>query len=292
MVSLLDKQGIRNIVEVIVHTDAVAFQGRCRDWLIEKEAQNNSLISIVDLIAGDSRVFSAPFWLATVEENGEVTGCGVHAKPDGLVLSDMPERAYDLVFQSVNHVIGPPHRIVAPDRAMARYFASRWADADNLQLSRAEHWNSYWLKSLVRPKGMTAGRLRLGRDDDLDLVTVWGTAYGEEKPAPVDVAGFMKHKLEIGELYLWEDEVPTTIVTLSGRTNHGIRISSVFTPKELRGRGYASIAVATVCEEQFNSGSSFVTLLTQEGDPAERVYERLGFEKIGERFYYMLEPNQ
>jgi predicted GNAT family acetyltransferase len=91
-------------------------------------------------------------------------------------------------------------------------------------------------------------------------------------------------------MYVWDNNGPTTLITLSGFTENGVRISAVYTPVEHRGHGYASIAVAKMCDELFAKGYSFVTLVAIDGDPAEKIYRRLGFKKIGSRACYILMP--
>lgn len=54
-------------------------------------------------------------------------------------------------------------------------------------------------------------------------------------------------KIIQGELYLWEDEAPIAMAASSRKTRNGIVVSLVYTPKELRGKGYASVCVAGFC---------------------------------------------
>lgn len=282
-------------MRVITHDTALTLREQSYRWLENDEAVNNGLITIVDLLAQGTAVYSRPFWLATVEIAGEVVGCGIHVKPDGLVIGEMPEAAYDAVFDSVNHHVGAPHRILAPVN-IAESLACRWEAEGDLRKSAPQYFNCNRLHSLIPPKIIANGRLRRGQDSDRKLVEEWGQAYAEEKPVPVDVPSFMARKLRRRELFIWEDNSPKTVITLSGPTENGIRLSSVFTPVSSRGHGYATSAVATISENQLNSGKNFVVLVTQKGDAAERMYHRLGYQKIGERCCYMLdsllqEPN-
>ncbi|MDH3747420.1 MAG: GNAT family N-acetyltransferase [Gammaproteobacteria bacterium] len=109
----------------------------------------------------------------------------------------------------------------------------------------------------------------------------WGAEYGKEKLSFLDVAEFMGKKLKRGDLYLWEDGDPITMMTISGRSDNGARISSVFTPPRHRGLGYASSAIATMSQSLLECGHGFVILTWRIGDPAGRIYERLGFRRVG-----------
>ncbi|MGB5335382.1 MAG: GNAT family N-acetyltransferase [Woeseiaceae bacterium] len=136
------------------------------------------------------------------------------------------------------------------------------------------------------------GELRKGNEDDDQIVRYWGQFYGEEKPAPVDVSDFMARKLSEGDLYIWDDHGPRTMIALSGRVGRGIRVSAVYTPPEHRGKGYASAGVAEICRRELDGSRDFVTLVAEIDDPAERMYQRLGFYKIGERSCFLLKDKK
>jgi predicted GNAT family acetyltransferase len=96
----------------------------------------------------------------------------------------------------------------------------------------------------------------------------------------------MLRKLDSGELYFWHENGARTMVTISGRGMPAPRISSVFTPQECRGRGYASQAVSAVCEALRADGAPYVVLTATHGLAAARIYKRLGFYPVGERHSY------
>jgi predicted GNAT family acetyltransferase len=276
-------------LKVITYSNVSLLRGRCRDWLLRDEAINNGIIGAIDLQAEDSSVYAPPFWYASIEDEGEILGVALHSKPDGLMTTKMPAACFDDVFRSVDEVVGPPHRILAPVD-VASSLSKRWATSRYLQSQLQMTWNVYTLESPTTSHKQVDGDLRAANDGDQDVARRWGTAYGDEKPAPVDVAEFMLRKLRRKEMYIWDNGGPTTLITLSGFTTNGVRISSVYTPAEHRGHGYASIAVAKMCDVVFEKGYSFVTLAAIAGDPAERIYQRLGFKQIGSRACYILMP--
>jgi len=253
------------------------------------EALHNGLIGAIDLLVKGSSVYSPPYWFGTVEDTGEIVAVAMHTKPDGLITTAMPGSILDDVFQSVDEVVGPPHRIMAPE-AEANWLSNTWATHDELRRTLQMVWNVYCLKACDMPAVDVPGQLRVSTDIDSGTAEQWGTEYGIEKPAPVDVAQFMLRKLRRKELYFWEDDGKKTMLTLSSFTENGVRISSVYTPKDHRGHRYASATVAATCRMLFDQGMKFITLVAIDGDPAERIYQRLGFERIGSRSCYNLEP--
>ena len=65
------------------------------------------------------------------------------------------------------------------------------------------------------------------------------------------------------------------------RTPNGIRIGPVYTPPELRGRGYASALVAKLSSSLLAGGRRFCFLHTDLANPASnKIYERLGYVRV------------
>ena len=254
-----------------------------------EEALNNGLIGTIDLLVAKSKVYSPPYWLATIEDDGDVVAVAVHTKPDGLVVTDLPVEVAHSLVREIDDAIGPPHRIMAP-KHLGEILASSWVKARDVTTDLQMVWNAYVLRGPTARTKKVEGSLRLASEKDKDLARTWGKLYGKEKPAPVDVSEFMLRKLRRQELYVWDNQGVTTLLTLSGFTDTGVRISAVYTPHEHRGKGYASAAVAAAAAMLFENGRSFVTLVAIEDDPAERIYQKLGFERIGSRACYSVSP--
>jgi predicted GNAT family acetyltransferase len=67
----------------------------------------------------------------------------------------------------------------------------------------------------------------------------------------------------------------------TGPTPHGIRIGPVYTPPELRGRGYASALVAQMSQALLDAGRSFCFLFTNLANPtANHIYEEIGYQTV------------
>ena len=83
-------------------------------------------------------------------------------------------------------------------------------------------------------------------------------------------------------MYLWlDDGRPVSLTGVGGLTPHGIRVGPVYTPPELRGRGYASNLVAAASQLQLETGRTFVFLFTDLTNPtANRIYQAIGYEPV------------
>lgn len=270
------------------YENARQFSEDCREWLQIREDYYNRLISSSELLASNSEVLKPPYWFGSVLDGGKIVGCGLYAEPDGLLLSEMPSKSLAQLFESIRSDVGCPSRIAGiPSTSQA--MVNLWTNEAGVNSRLENRWVVYRADSVNSPGTNTRGKIRLGRIDELELVKEWAHDYGAEKPAPVDVGQYLVRKLREAELYIWDADGPCTLVATSGRTSNGIRISAVYTPMGYRNSGFASAAVASLTKQLLENVVSFVTLAVADGDPAETLYQRLGFYKIGIRECYVLD---
>ena len=78
---------------------------------------------------------------------------------------------------------------------------------------------------------------------------------------------------------LWEDGgEPVSLAGFGSPTPNGIRIGPVYTPPQLRGRGYASALTAHVSQAQLDAGRAFCFLYTDLANPtSNKIYVDIGY---------------
>ena len=86
------------------------------------------------------------------------------------------------------------------------------------------------------------------------------------------------------ELRRWVDEgAPVSFSGYGGLTPNGIRIGPVYTPPELRRRGYASALVAELTKRLLDGGRKFCFLFTDLANPTSNsIYQRVGYEPVSD----------
>ncbi len=278
-------------LRLVTFEDAESFLNRCTGWLLDRNDIHNMLYSSALLIARRSTAFTGPYWFGAIEDdNGAIVACGNHNLPNGVYMSEAPENMLDAVYDSIVDAVGLPHRIMAP-QSTAKRLAERCSETSDVLSRFHERWHTYRVDDVARLAIDVPGRLRAGRNEEAGLIAEWGRAYGQEDPAPLDVASFLIEKLSDGDLYVWDDHGARSILTLSGRVGKGIRISSVYTPPEFRRRGYASAAVGAVSRAELRSDREFVVLSVTDDNPAARLYQRLGFRRIGSRDCFLIDTS-
>jgi predicted GNAT family acetyltransferase len=71
------------------------------------------------------------------------------------------------------------------------------------------------------------------------------------------------------------------VSSFGGATPSGIRIGPVYTPPELRGRGYASALVAELTRRLIAGGRQFCFLFTDLANPTSNsIYQRVGYRPV------------
>lgn len=276
---------------VVEHESADAFLAKCATWLSKNEGLNHGLLSLADTLRSNRHIHEPPFYFFHIANRDKLIGCAILAEPDGLVLSEMDSDTSAALFSFMHDKISIPSRIFGPIEPAIR-LAEIFAEASNHACELNSRWRVHRLDKLCVQKYRVSGQLVLGTMDDQGLVSSWGRKYDEEKPANVNIEKFLLRKLEDRLLYFWTDGEPKALATLSGTICKGPRISAVYTPRLLRGNGYAFALAHKLSKQYLDSGSSYITLNTQEGDPVERMYAKIGYRVIGEKACIGFRPTQ
>lgn len=268
--------------------DAGALLSECGDVLSHRPALNHDVLQILDDISEKSDFLSPPYHFFALQQGNKNLGCGVSLRPDGLVLSDLPAEIAPLITDviqfsqiEIQRLVGPPELV----SSLAEHWSKKW----NYKVAAAIHWNVGRLDRPIRQSQNVRGFMRRASSDDSALVEKWAREYATEKPSFLDIPRFMDLKLRKGDLFLWDDDGPSSLATVSGKTRQGVRISAVFTPNELRGQGYASSIVTELGAQLLNTGYEFVVLTWRKGADEGRIYERLGFVSAGVRGSYIFD---
>lgn len=273
-------------INIVRHSDAKQLVHTCGDILSAREDINNNIIQLIDLLTQDNGVLLPPFWFAAIEYRGRTLGCCVHAEPDGMVISDIPLFAVRPLTEAILKDFIIPRRIVGPPK-IADTFANQLVSTYGCSVQLSGQWRIYRLDGVCSSIENKAGELRRAEIQDLQLVADWAQQYNDERRVFLDVKNFMSEKLKNGELFFWVDQEPRTMISISGKTRNGVRISSVFTPLNYRSRGYASAAVHSISEMLLKQGNRFIVLTAEEGEPVTQIYEKIGFYPIGTRRCYV-----
>jgi hypothetical protein len=133
-------------------------------------------------------------------------------------------------------------------------------------------------------RGHAPGRLRVATEEDFDLTAFWALAFNQEALGEHDELGaqiMAKRAIQNGNIYLWEDGRPVSMAAKARPTAHGVTVNLVYTPLELRGRGYATACVAHLSQRLLDDGWQFCTLFTDLSNPtSNNIYQKIGYRPV------------
>jgi predicted GNAT family acetyltransferase len=265
--------------------DAEEFLARARKFLAAREAEHNLILGLSSSLRRQPRLYGEDPYLAVVEEGSLVVAAALRTPPHNLVLSEVDDPgAIEPLAADVHGVFDALPGLLAPSE-VAAHFASAWRAATGAAGKRVLAERVFRAERVV-PARPVAGRMRPYRSADRGLAVRWLDAFTAEalpEPPPEPSSDWLDRRLAEpeGSVVLWEDGEPASFAAAGGPTPNGIRIGPVYTPPELRGRGYASALVAELTRIQLEGGRRFCFLFTDLANPtSNRIYQRVGYEPV------------
>lgn len=273
-------------LEIIYYDDVEAFYAAASPYLLRDEASHNLTFGILGTIRSDLTRYPDPFF-ALVREEDEVQFVVLRTPPHRAILSlaQTPEAVTALAEKlhadgmTLPGATGPSHE--------ATRFAEAWSRLSGLGSRLNVPMRTYRLER-VNPVTGVPGYLRRATEADRDLLVEWLLAFETEalpnnEPQRDDAERAVDFRLRSGVagFYVWQDGRVVSFAGYGGPTPHGIRIGPVYTPPELRGRGYASACVAGASQQLLDSGRQFCFLFTDLENPtSNHIYQAIGYESV------------
>jgi GNAT superfamily N-acetyltransferase len=147
------------------------------------------------------------------------------------------------------------------------------------------------VSDLVVPAALSSGAIvcRAPRTEERDTLCAWRLAYDIELLGATDSAEHRRRSAEfldaqIAEGSAWVAVEHGALVSLSAfnaSLPDIVQLGGIYTPPELRGRGYAKAAVAASLLVARDRGASRAVLFTN-NPSAARTYEAVGFRRVGD----------
>ncbi|MCH8267669.1 MAG: GNAT family N-acetyltransferase [Acidobacteria bacterium] len=228
-------------------------------------------------------------YMAKVSGN-QILGVAAHLWNGNLMLQ-MPEETGELMQafgkqarRSLKGLVGPHSQVASAREALGLSNApATWESHQNLF--------SLHLSQLTVPEALQAGRFqcRHSRKADLDLLIQWRVAYMIEAINEKETPALWSTSREAiernnSEGSLWVLLDGGRLVSMSAfnaSLPDSVQVGGVWTPPELRSRGYARCAVAGSLLEAREKGAERAILFTEDA-AARRTYLALGFRIIGD----------
>jgi GNAT superfamily N-acetyltransferase len=286
------------MVTVDFFADPAEFLAVSGEHLAAQPVVSTVVATIAERAAAEAAVGVAQdprHWYAvTRDEAGEIVGAAMRTapfEPRPLFVLPMPEEAASTLARSL-HERGEEVGGANGALPAARTFAEETARLVGAEVRVAQHTRLFELGDLVRPERPAPGTMRPATDADLDVVRTWfdafmadadeqaGRAPGASAHEVPDDAGLLR-RIATGRVWLWEDDGEVVHLTAANPPAYGVaRVGPVYTPKECRGRGYASTAVAEVSALLQAAGERACLFTDQANPTSNAIYQRLGYRAL------------
>lgn len=276
-------------MEVRRHATADGFLDHAGEFLGEREAEHNLILGLSSQLRRTPRMYGDDPFLAVVEDEGRVVGAVLRTPPHNLVLSELDDqRTIEPLIAAVREEFDSLPGVVGPKERVAR-FAAAWEAATGVK-GRLELAQRIFRVDRVDPPQGVPGRMRAYEPSDRELAARWtgefvAEALPPDAPHPESNEEFVDRRQEDpnGGLVFWEDGEPVSFAGYGGVTPNGIRIGPVYTPPELRGRGYASALTAALTQQLLDGGRRFCFLFTDLANPTSNsIYQRIGYRPVSD----------
>ncbi|MFJ8674008.1 GNAT family N-acetyltransferase [Streptomyces sp. NPDC093589] len=274
--------------------DLDAFEEAAGAFLRSRPVEHTLLLSVTSslrVLGADAYGSDAPrfgWWRpARTQTTGgaAVEGAFVWTPPRPVLLSPMPDDAAAALAGTL-----VPERLpeagVNAELPTARAYAAGWRRRHGGTPEVAGRRRLYRLGELAPPDPAPPGAARAATGADRALVLAWFTAFAAEVgDGPPGASRAADDRLAEGRCTLWEvDGRPVALAGVSRTLSGMARVAPVYTPPELRGRGYAGAVTAAVSRAaRDGAGAEELVLFTDLDNPTSNaLYQRLGYRPVAD----------
>jgi|SRR5690606_34762100 len=265
-----------------LHPDAHAFLARAGRWLARAEMENAMALQSARFASrGDAR-FPEPAYWATLEDGDEIVGCAFRTPPFRLGLTALPLDAIPALVDSVGAFYRTLSGVAGPEPAASAY-AQRWIELHGGGWAVQSRQRLLAHRAIVPGNAPPPGGLRRAAAADAPVAAQWGRAFAFESGLAALDGNLCVQLIAIGQLYFWDDGAPRCMVGVLRETRDAAAVGILYTPPELRDRGYATAAVAAFSRQLLERGSKHSYFCLDPSNPtADWVCRRLGYGPVQE----------
>lgn len=267
-----------------------------REFLLQHEAENNLPLGLSMRIQNGWLPANPPFFAAIRDEQG-VVGVSVMTSPHALTISalrdaSLADHATEALADYLrSHNIELSGVMSAPITTAA--FCAAWQAKTGRRPLLSMHERVYTLTEVIPPTPV-AGSLKQATNTDVEWLAEWLAAFHAEALPTEPVWNWQavaERQIATGSAWYWEvDGKPVSSLASSRPTVNGICIGAVSTPRQFRGKGYASNAVAALSQQLLNQGFRFCMLFTDLSNPtSNKIYQAVGFRPLCDVDQYRFE---
>jgi GNAT superfamily N-acetyltransferase len=270
------------------YASAASFLTAAEPFLLEAEAENNLILGIAHALAAGSTPATRPY-LATAHDRHGVCMAAFQSVPAklGTTRGRTPE-AIPFLARDVHEACSSLLDVLGPEPTIET-FAAELALLRGTTAEPSRRQRIYELREVAPLPRQPTGRMRPATRGDAELLVGWVSGFLEDIQERGDAAAQVAERVGAEQVYLWDDDGPRAMAAWGGKTPNGVRVNLVYTPPDLRGRGYATALVAGLSRRLLDQGNQHCMLYTDLANPTSNaIYRRIGYLPVTDAAVYRL----
>jgi predicted GNAT family acetyltransferase len=271
-------------MHITVYPTAPEFLRDVRPSLEAHEAADGLMLGLAIRLVDEPLAYGDPPYLAAVINGRRLILAALMTPPHNLILSSELEdaaEALDLLASDLEERSWAVPGTLGPER-LVEAFADRWTHRTGLVARPGMRQRIYELRRVSHPR-YSPGRLRPATAEEAGLIAAWMEAFQDEAvpgSARTTPETFIRRVAE-GSVFVWDDGGPVCVAMKTRPTQHGVSVGGVYTPPELRRRGYATSCVAALSQRLLDAGFEYCTLFTDLSNPTSNdIYQQIGYRPV------------
>jgi len=273
-------------MEVHFYSDPYAFYMVVKSFLMEHPVENNLIIGILDRISENAATYGdRPPVLATVSRNNEIVLISTRTPPWNSILSYTENLdAVDFFAEELMKKDPNTPGVLGPKPAVKR-FIDKWVELKGVKLEIGMNERIYKLSN-VNPETLGDHEFIVAKRKHQTLIKKWGYAFITEAlpETPLDqIESSLKRAvahIKEGKIFLLLDNGKPVSMARSVPTAFCGRLNYVYTPPELRKKGYATECVAKLSKKLLED-YEYCVLFTDLGNPTSNsIYQKIGYKPV------------
>lgn len=268
-----------------IHRSVQDFLHDTEALLRERYADNNALLGVCEGLRQDpERERDVRFFSQAVD--GVVVAAALRTPPHNLLITPSDPAHLDAFVEEI-HGADPECPGVAGDRPTAAAFVAAWQRRSPNVVPRCLLEQGVYELTTLAPMPPATGVLRMADARDAAFVGDWAYQFAADAGLPTYEHDHARLRigalLEMGRVALWCDPHPGSMAAFVPVDARASRVSYVYTPADLRGRGYASAVVWALSRKLLEGGNERCFLFTDLANPTSNaIYQRVGYRQVGE----------
>ncbi len=269
-------------MKLIRYSNPRQFQKATSDLLLAREAVHCVLIGVLESLIHDPGRYSE-FHLAAIQKHDRIIAVFLMTPPHPFHMTAIPEQAWPLVIDYAQQLPDPISGAAGPEDTAPR-FAELWREQSGAQVSQVMRQGIYQLQEVTFPVP-PGGDMRQAQFDDFEWLVAWDKGFCIDARIPQQlpkVEESLRRALDQRRSFLWVvKNEPVAMARVVGATPSGSRMGGVYTPRELRRRGYATELMACLSRKILEDGKKFCFLYTDLDNPTSNsIYQKVGYRPV------------